>query len=62
MKSRRSRWVLAATVAIALCALPMSLSIFTPLVFSGVSFKTAPGVDAPPTDASWQVAMTSHRW
>lgn len=62
MKSRRSRWVLAATVAVALCALPVSLPTLTPLVFSNMSFKAAPDVDAPPTGASWQVAMTSHRW
>lgn len=62
MKSRRSRWALAATVAIALSALPVSLPTLTPLVLSNLSFKAAPGHEAPPTGASWQVAMTSHRW
>ncbi|WP_156955419.1 hypothetical protein [Polaromonas glacialis] len=62
MKSRRSRWILAATVAIALCTSLMSLPSLTPLAFSSIAPPAAYSVGAPPAGASWQVAMTSNRW
>ena len=62
MKNRHSRWVLAATVAIALCTSLVSLPSLTSLAFSNISPKAAHSVGAPPTGASWQVAMSSNRW
>ena len=62
MKSRRSRWILAATVAIALGTSMMSLPSLTPLAFSGSAPQAADSVGAPPADKSWQMAMTSNRW
>lgn len=62
MKNRRSRWVLAATVAIALCTSLVSLPSLTPLAFSSVAPKAAHSAGAPPAGASWQVTMGSNRW
>ena len=62
MKSRRSRWVLAATIAIALGTSLMSLPSLTPLAFSSSALQAAHGVDATPAGTSWQMAMTSNRW
>ncbi len=62
MKSRRSRWILAATVAIALGTSMMSLPSLTPLAFLGNAPQTSHGIDATPAGTSWQMAMTSNRW
>ncbi len=62
MKSRRSRWILAATVAIALGTSMMSLPSLTPLAFLNVAPQAAYSVAAPASGASWQMAMTSNRW
>ncbi len=62
MKSRRSRWVFAATVAIALGTSLISLPSLTPLAFSNTAPNAAHSAGAPPAGASWQVAMTSNRW
>ncbi len=62
MKNRRPRWILAATVAIALCTALVSLPSFTPLAFSTTAAKASHSAGAPPAGASWQVAMSSNRW
>ncbi len=63
MKSRRSRWVLAATVAIALGTSLASLPLLTPLASSSIlAPKAVFSAGAPPASASWQVVMTSNRW
>ena len=62
MKSRRSRWVLAATVAIALCTSLISLPSLTPLAVSANAPSAAYSAGAPPAGSSWQMAMTSNRW
>ena len=62
MTNRRPRWILAATVAIALCTALVSLPSLTPLAFSNISTKATHSAGAPPAGASWQVAMSSNRW
>ena len=62
MKNRRSRWILAATVAIALCTSLVSLPSLTPLAFSNLASKAVHSAGAPPAGSSWQVAMASNRW
>lgn len=62
MKSRLSRWILAATVAIALGTSLVSLPSLTPLAFSGSLSQAADSAGAPPAGTSWQMAMISNRW
>lgn len=62
MKSRRSRWIFAATVAIALGTSLMSLPSLTPLAFSNAVPQAAYSVAAPSSGTSWQMAITSNRW
>ena len=62
MKSRRSRWILATTVAIAMCASLMSLPSMTPLAFSNVAPKAVYSAGAPPAHASWQATLMSGGW
>ena len=62
MKSRRSRWVLAAIVAIALGTSMLSLPSLTPLAFSNAAPQVALSAGAPPAGTSWQVTLMSSRW
>lgn len=63
MKRRRSRWVLAATVAVALGTSLMSSPSLTPVAASSaVPSLHAHSAGAPPSNASWQVTLMGGPW
>lgn len=63
MKYRRSRWVLVASIAVALGTALTSLPSLTPLAFSSAApHPSAQSAGAPPANVSWQVTLMGGRW